>query len=232
MTFIARIIESLNGIVDWFYQLYTDVYDWPYPFYMIGYIFIEIAYLFNDLAWACYDFSNWIDYVAGKVTNILTWQTIWSYIITYVPNLLTIRDWFVNVNVNINELIAGWWTSTSVQVHGWIDAAVDGIDVGLEGWMDFWSGIWPAFQSAYNTLAAAWSNFYQVTLPGLVDQAGLGGWWDSRLVELEVFINSKIRELVPFYNDLAALWSDIAAFFTDPLTWLAGRLESWFWEDQ
>lgn len=228
MGFMASIINALNSVSDWFYSIYLEINGWVYPFWQAADFFYQLCLLFNTLAWKFYDFSNWVSDIAGKVVNILNWDTIWSYILSYVPNLVAIRDWFYSWWSNVTSVITGWWSATMVEVLGWIAIAVQPFNSLLAAWANFWNSLWPQLTASFNSLKSAWDNFWLVTLPSLVSFSWLTTWWESKLLDVQGLINSTLKTYFPFYDDLVRLWSDIAEFFTNPVGYIWKRFTDWF----
>ena len=227
-TFMSWIITSLQGIGNWFWSIHQTVEGWVWPFYLVADFFWQLSLLFYNLASYFTSFSDWVSDVASRVGNYLSWDTIWSYILSYVPNLISLRDWFYSWWSNVTSVITSWWSATSATVHGWITAAIQGLgDIGA-GWLNFWNNLWPQLVSGFNSLKSAWDNFWLVTFPNLVSFAWLATWWNSRLLDVQGLLNSTLKTWFPFYDDLVELWSDIALFFTNPLQYLWERFTDWF----
>ena len=225
MWFMTWIINRLNDISGFFYDLYLDCYTIGWPVEPIGIWFYYLSDWFSKLAWNFGDFSTWVSDVAAKVANILNWTTVWSNIISIVPNLEAIRDWFYSWWVWVDQRVTDWWSSTSTTVIGWIDAAkdwaklwIDWLDERINSflvvWSDFVNITWPQFTTQLSSLLAAWSTFITITLPTLPN------WLD-----IDKLINDTLKRWFPFYDGLSRLWDSIAEFFTDPEEWLYKSLD-------
>ncbi len=228
MSFMTSIVNALNSVSSWFYQIYQEVYGWVYPFWLAAGLFYQLSNVFSTLAWRFYDFSDWVSDVQSKIGNYLSWGTIWSYILSYVPNLTQLRDWFYTWATNVMGIITGWWSATSVTVHGWITAATQSFNSMLTAWLNFWNNLWPQLTASFNSLKASWDNFWAVTFPTLVNFSWLTTWWNSRQLDDQGLLNSTLKTWFPFYDDLVRLWGDIALFFTNPLQYLWERFTDWF----
>jgi len=228
MGWMTPFINACNSAVSWCYEIYLDVNGWVWPFYVTAPFFYWLSETFADLSWAFYDFGNWIDYVASQVTQILSWSTIWSYILSYVPNLTQLRDWFYNWWTNVTSVVTSWWSSMQWTVQGWISTAVQPFNAMLTAWNNFWNNTWPSWVTNFNSLQVAWNNFWTVTFPTLVNFTWLTTWWDSRLLDVQVLIGSAFT----LREGLWAGWQDwkgsVAEFFTDPEQWVYDRLDSFF----
>ncbi len=229
--FIGWIIERFNFLSEDLYAIYLEVLSWMWPFYNVSYLFYYLAAGCSQIAWGFYDFSLWIVEVHDRIQQVLTWSTIWAYILSYVPNLVDIRDWFYDWPSNIYGVVTDWWSSTSSEVLSWIDEAksyaatlVAGVDTWLGNlqatWDDFWTITWPEWMSNFDAVKAGWDNFWTQTFPTLATWTGVDN-----------LIDSTIRAWLPFYDDLASLvrlWGEIEEFFSDPLQWLYNKMDEWF----
>ncbi len=228
MSFMWLIINALNSVSSWFYEIYLEVNGWVWPFYLAADFFYQLHGLFNTLAWRFYDFSNWVNEVASKISQILNWDNIWSFILSYVPNLTQVRDWFYSWWNNVTSVISTWWSSTQYTVLGWIFVAVQPFNTVLDAWNNFWNYTWPDWSSRFNTLKSAFDNFWSYNFPNLVNFSWLWSWWNGRLTDVQWLMNSTLRAWFPFYNDLAQLWGTIALFFTNPVEFIWQRFVDWF----
>lgn len=220
MNFMGRIIDALNFISQYFYELYLDCHYAGFPLDIIAYWFYWLSTFFSDLAWAFYDFSGWVNDVATKIVEILSWSTIWSYILTYVPNLEAIRDWFYYWWDYVWGVIADWWSTTYLTVQGWIDIATEGLDALKIDWSNFWNITFPEWTGKLDNLKASWDFFWTETLPTLVSFSWLITWWDERLLDVQNLINSAFVIRDDFWRGWQDLRDDVTEFFTDPEDWL------------
>lgn len=228
MSFMNWIIEDLNSASDFFYSIYLEVLDWVWPFWLAADFFYSLCRVFNWLAWDFSRFAEWVNDVADQVENILSWSTIWSYILSYVPNLVTIRDWFYSWWNNVTSVVTSWWSSTQWTVQGWITTATQGLSTLTVAWDNFWTVTWPDWMNRFAILKAAWDDFWTVTFPNLVSFNWLGIWWNDRLQDIDRLMSDKLTTWFPFYDDLSQLWREIADFFTNPLEFLWAKFTDWF----
>lgn len=220
MWFINEIVDKLNHIAEFFYDLYLTCYFAGAPLSWLANSFYYLAEWFNDLAWLFYSFGLWVDDVATKVLAILNWSVIWSYILSYVPNIEAIRDWFYYWRDRVWQEIADWWAATSQTVIGWIDAAKD------------WAWLWIDYlQSEVNELKArldtlviefpditellAWFSNWWSNILGNLDS-----WWSERLVDVQSLINSAFIARDDFWRGWQDQRDKVTEFFTDPEDWL------------
>jgi hypothetical protein len=228
MSFMAWIIDALNDISSWFYEIYLDVYSWVWPFSLTANLFLYLCYLFNNLAWYFNAFSSWVSDVQGKIGNFLSWSTIWSYILSYVPNLTQIRDWFYSWWTNVQSVVASWWSATSVTVQGWINTALQYVNSVATAWNNFWNNLWPQLTISFNSLKSAWDNFWTVTFPTLVSFSWLTTWWSSRLQDVQGLIGSAFTARASLWAGWQEMRDNVVNFFTDPVEFIWERFTDWF----
>lgn len=228
MSFMSPIISALNSVSSWFYEIYLDVNGWVWPFWQAAGFFYQISLLFNTLAWQFYYFWGWVDDVATKVAGILSWSTIWSYILSYVPNLTQIRDWFYGWSSNITSVITIWWYATQTTVTEGITAAVQPFNAMLTAWNNFWNSTWPQLTSSFNGLKAAWDNFWRYTLPNIVSFDALEDWWNGRIGALQGLINSAFTTRASLWEGWQEVRTSVLTFFSDPVEYIWDRFTGWF----
>jgi len=226
------VIEALNNVSANFYSIYLEVLDWPYPFWLIALLFYEVSSLFSTIAYGFSSFFKWINEIAAKVTDILDWSTIWSYILSYVPNLEAIRDWFYDKVSQINAQILNWWSETSATVTGWIDAAKDWVQL----WIDYLQAEINTLSSRINEAIAlvpdiseikAWFSNWWGNIAG-----NLESWWNGKLKGIDDLINSAFLIRDDFWRGWQELRDKVTEFFTDPEEWLykaVDRIIERFW---
>lgn len=232
MSFMTWIVSRLNYIGDFFYELYLECYYAGFPLDILDSWFYAICELFYNLAWDFYDFSEWVNSVQAKVADILSWSTIWSYILSYVPNLIDIRDWFYYWWENVLDVVVSWWSTTYLVVQGWIEIAVEGLDDLKVAWSNFWNITLPELLSNLNSLRAEWDNFWTYTLPNLLDISWLTTWWSARLIDIQSLIDSAFLLRSSFWEGWQDWRDKVTEFFTDPEDWLykaADRIVERFW---
>jgi hypothetical protein len=228
MSFMSSIISALNSCSDYCYQIYVKVIGWVWPFWEAAGLFYQLSVLFATLAWQFYDFSNWVSDVQSKVLAILNWSTIWSYILSYVPNLTQVRDWFYSWWSNVTSVITSWWSATQYTVQVWISTAVQPFNSMLTAWNNFWNSTWPAWVSSFNSLKSAWDNFWRYTLPNLASFDALEDWWNGRVGDLQGLINSAFTVRASLWQGWQDMRDNVVEFFTDPVEYIWERFTDWF----
>ena len=195
---LTAITDYFYSISSWFYEIYLEVLGWVYPFWLGADLFYKLSEVFVNLAWNFENFFSTFEDIAQRVTELLSWGAIWSYILSYVPNLEAIRDWFYNWWYNVNSVLTSWWSATQYTVRGWIDIATEGLA----------------------TLKVSWSNFSTVTLPTLVSFNWLETWWNNRLGDIQGLISSAFMVRESFWSGWQDWRDKVTEFFTDPDDWL------------
>lgn len=226
--FIGWIIERFNWLSEYFYDIYLEVLSWVWPFYNAAYLFLFLSEVSSQLAWDFYDFSLWIVEVHDRVAQVLSWSTIWSYILSYVPNLEEIRDWFYHWWSNVYGVVTDWWSSTSTTVLGWIDETKQWAQL----WIDYLQGQVNALGVRIDDVLAlipdvsdiqAWFANWTGNVSSVITT-----WWTGALSQVQSLIDSAFIEREPFW----AGWQDwrdrVTEFFTDPEKWVYDRLDSFF----
>lgn len=228
LNWISDLIEFFNNASTFFYNLYVEAYNSIYIPLAFANILYSLSSLMSSIAWAFYDGYIWASDVWDRIQDILTWDSIYSLILSYFPNLNNVLSWFSNWINYVWGQIDSWWQSTKETVEVWIDNAVD---------LAF--AAWDWLVDGFNTLQTAWDNF-KTKIP-TIDEilAWFGDWWAtilSRLrdwgllsgLEISDLIDSVIRTWFPFYDTLFELWNDIRDFFTDPEAWIYEKLDNFF----
>jgi len=206
MSFIYDIIDYLNDVSDFFYDIYIEILGWVWPFWQAADLFYGLCVLFNNLAWAFHDFADWLDWAHNEIRNILSWSDIRSEIRDWLDGIENLVEWFKNWADWINQAIDSWWDSAKQTVKDLIAIATQGLD----------------------NLLIAWDNFWTVTFPTLVSFTWLSIWWDNKLIELNLFIESTLATWSPFWEGWQEVRDSVTEFFTDPLQWLYDKMDEWF----
>jgi len=228
MWFLNAIVEKLNDAAGFFYLVYLEVLGWVYPLWQAASFFYEISLAFSNLAWYFSYLYDWLDDLAGRVADILTFDSIYSYFSSYFDAAMSAWGWIVNALDNVWSILTGWWSATSSTVMGWIDAA-----------RDFALSLHYSLLSNFDSLRAEWDSF-QASLPSVesvllwfADWWGniltnLDYWWSDKLLEIQDLISSRFAEFTPFLEGWQELRSAVTEFFTDPLQWIYDKLDEWF----
>jgi len=174
------------------------------------------------------DLANWYNTVTAKITQILPWATIQSYItnwLRYISDLSTIFYYFWS---NVTSVITSWWSSTQYTVQGWISTAqsyLQGQITNLSTYFYYLQSAWDAFKGKIPSIDAIiswWSNWWGNTM------ANLDSWWDDRLLDISALIDSAFLSREPFWAGWLD-WKDaVIEFVQDPWQWLYDRVEDLF----
>lgn len=228
LLFINWIVQSLNDASDFFYALYREVYGWVSPFWHAADIFYQLYLIFNDLAWSFYDFGQWVDYATDQLGDILSWSNIRTLILSWLPDIEDVVDWWNRWRTWVTEALNDWWQATKDTVIGWISYAT--------GWLSDWID---SLESALITLKAAWDEWsYKIPSFDMVWR-WFTDWQSKVLAHIITWgalpatgINSLIDSWFKAYTPFWAGWQDVKdnvfAFFASPLDWLLDRFTDWF----
>jgi hypothetical protein len=203
----------LNAIINLFSSASTAVYNaalevngWVWPFWLAASPLFTLSTILANIAWAFVDLGNWLAWVGDRLANLIDWSAINAWFSSWATLINNAWNWVAAAWTNVTSIITSWWSATSYTVQGWIATATQG----------------------FANLVAAWDNFRTTVLPTLVSFSWLTTWWTSQLPGIDALINSTLRTWLPFYDDLARLWSGIAEFFADPLQWLYNQMDRFF----
>lgn len=226
--FMGWIIDKLTNVSGWFYSIYLAVVGWVWPFNLTANFFYEASWVFLRLAWNFYDFSLWVDDIATKIVTILSWDTIWDLVLTAVPSLEEIRDWFYAWQFHVWQELTNWWRAKSVTVLGWIEEAKE----DLLTWIDWLHGEIIELRGEVDDLIGQIPNVTEITAWfsnwwGNI-LANLGTWWDDRLLDVQGLIDSAFVTRDQFWAGWQDIRDRVFDFFDDPLEWLLERFTDWF----
>jgi len=225
---IARAVEILNSVSGYFYNIYQIVYDWPWPYWVVAGRFYFLSDLFSKLAWQFSDFGGWVNQVSSQLATTLSWYTVKSYILSWLPNIAAVSDWFRNIQWNVTQIINAWWSYTGYQVGVWIAAARDYLQVqvnNVNAWLARLQAMANEFTGRLPTLDGIIS--WWTSWPGNV-LAFVNTWWTGRLLEVRGLINSAFLEREPFWSGWQDLRDSVFEFFSDPLSFLERKFTDWF----
>ena len=228
MGFINNIVSALNDVSDYFYDIYREVYDWTYPFWLAAPLFYYISRGFNHLAWDFYDFGEWVDDVADRVRDILDFSDIWDYFDYWFNRAAWAWDWVLRAWDNVWDIVNDWWSYTRYTVLAWVDEAksyADALVVGVTNWLASLQEAWDSFKGRIPTIdeVILWWGNWTGNVTGIIST-----WWTGTLTEVKSLINSAFLEREPFW----AGWQDwrdkVTEFFSDPVEFLWARFTDWF----
>lgn len=225
MQAISDVIQFLGWLQEALYKAYLEILDLPWPFWLAAWPFYLAQDAVNKLAWAFYDFYDWVQEVSGKIRFVMTPSELIGWIYSFWPLLGDIHNWFRVRFTWFTNQVTNWWTATSSTVIDWIDTA------------KAWAWLWIEYlNEETNKLKVRLDNlvieFPDVTellswftnWPGHVLSI-VNTWWTSSMGEVQGLITSNLQTWFPFYDELVVLWGDIKSFFTDPEDWLYKSLD-------
>ncbi len=232
MSFMNWIVDRLNDVSNFFYQLYLDCFYVGWPLEVIGYWFYYLSDTFSRLAWNFYDFSSWVTDVQVRVSEILDTWDIWTSFQWWFEAAENAWNWVSSAAWNIWYEVEDWWGTTQYTVQGWIDEArwyAYDLVAGVNTWLAELQSAWDDFKGRIPTIDQViywWSNW-----TGNVSSV-INTWWTATMVEVQDLINSAFI----IRSDFWAGWQDwrdkVTEFFTDPEDWLyksADRIIERFW---
>ncbi len=216
MVFMTWIVDRLTAAQDTFSELYLDVYFAGWPLNIMADWFYDLVLIFNDLAWRFSQFGEWVNTVQAQLGDGLGWSTIWSTLLSYVPNLEEIRDWFYYWPTYVTDLVNAWWSSTGSTVAAWIDeskAWTWSLVQDLQGRVGILEAGIVELRGSTGDIAALvqWFTDWRGQVLGEIS-----GWWSGALLDVQALIDTAFTTREPFW----AGWSDwrdkVVEFFTDP----------------
>ena len=228
MGFMSSIINVLNSVSGWFYQIYLDIYGWVYPFWLVAGFFYQLCLLFNKMAWAFYDFSSWVSDVQGKVAKILSQADILSLLRTWLSYAENAWSWVVNAWQNVTAIINTWWSSTSQVVRVWVNEAKQyaaSLAMTANTWLASLQSAWDNFKGkipAIDQVISWWGNWSGNVL------TFVNTWWNTRLLDIQELINSAFIARQSFWEGWQDWRGKVTEFFTDPVEFIWQRFADWF----
>lgn len=230
MWFLTGIINWLDSASDYLHDAYLTVNGWVYPFSALSTPLYYLYRAFHYLAYYFSHFNDWVVAATQKLSKILSWTIIRSYILSWLPSLEAISNWFTIKWRWLRQEIEAWWFSVKPAIQSWIVIATQGLDTLRIAWANFLATIWQQLEYAFNKLKVAWDNFWTVIFPNLVSFQWLNIWWQSKLMEIDSLIDSKLKTWFPFYNDLVEILDEIKQFFASPIDWIGNKFMDWLEE--
>lgn len=206
------LLGTLNRIAGFFAELSNLFFNlgvWClniFQLYRLTPWFYDIGYFFGDLSWEVLVLRDSLLIMYDRTTEILDWSTIWSNILSRVPNLEEIGDFFADLPSAISNAIVTWWGTKVADILGWIDIA-------KQEALDLISSV----EDSFSGLLAAWSYFQSSILPNL-----LMSW------QIDDLIRSWFLDYEPFWAGWQEWRGDVVTFFSDPEQWVYDRLETFF----
>jgi len=228
MWFLDQIVSWLNSIKEWFFAAYLEVSTWTWPFNNLAtplwYIYTAFIYLKAYFI----DFNDWVNDTVIKLTTILSYANISSYFSSIFNAATNAWNWILNATWNIWVEVENWWSSVSLTVQSWIDAAKDMLLL-LIGELEL----------AVVALQAAWETF-QSWIPSLTEiLSWFTDWWGwilARIISwgglpatlIQALIDSTLLSWFPWYDTLVEIWNEIVAFFANPWDYIEAKFVNWW----
>lgn len=225
MPFMSWIIQRLNDASDFFYEIYREVMDWVYPFWLVADFFYELSWLFWRLAQDFYDFNELLDSWAIKIGQILSYANIWSYFEWWFDRAEWAWSWVADAFSNVWDIADSWWSSTQDTVLAWIEevksyaeSLVDEVNAWL-AYLDSWVVEFRNRLPRIDEIDSWWRNWTGEVL-SVVDT-----WWTSTMGEVQGLIDSAFIVREPFWAGWQDFRDQVAEFFSDPEDWLYKALD-------
>ena len=228
MFFMDWIIQRLNDASDLFYDIYREVWDWVWPFWLAAEFFWELSWLFWRLAQDCIRFNSWLSWADIRLEGIFSLWEIWEYFEKWFNWGMWAWDWVADAFLNVWNIVDDWWSSTQSTVRAWIDEAKSyaaSLVANLNLMLSSLQSAWDDFKGMIPTIDEViywWRNW-----PGNVLTI-VSTWWTSTMGEVQGLIDSSFIEREPFWAGWQELKDKVAEFFTDPLEFLWARFTDWF----
>lgn len=226
MSWIGSIIEALNNVSDFFYDLYLDARDWPLGLDNIAWLFYGLSITFNRIAWAFYDLGTWAYDVQDRLAGILSFDEIRRQLKLYLDYAVAAWSWVTDAWLNVTDIVDDWWLARSVTIRSWIDTATQGLSELRAAWEEFRLNQLPRLEGDVATLYGRWRVFWTETLPNLVNFTQLGEWWNGKTLDIQLLINGAFTLREGMWQGWQDLRGQVAELFADPEKWLLEKIES------
>ena len=148
MLFMDFIIQKLNAMSTFFWEIYLVTSGWYPPFDFVAPYFYDVSVGFNYLAWRFYDFALWVNSVVSDLQGILDFGDIWSYFDYWFNRAEWAWDWVASSWTNVGVIVDSWWSSTQFTVLAWVDEAksyADSLVAGFNTWLGNLQSAWDDF---------------------------------------------------------------------------------------
>lgn len=228
MFFMDWIIQRLNDASDFLYDIYREVLEWVWPFWLAAEFFYELSWLFWRLAQDFYDFSQWVSNTQAKVSEILSYANISSYFQWWFDRAVWAWTWVADAFRNVWNIVDDWWSSTQSTVRAWIDEAKSYaafLVANLNLMLSSLQSAWDDFKGMIPTIDEViywWHNWTGELL------SVVNSWWSGAILEVQGLINSSFIEREPFWAGWQDMRDKVTEFFTDPLEFLWVLFTDWF----
>lgn len=206
--------------------------DWSWPLNIIAPLVIAVSEIVDGIFGAFFDFQYWVESVASRMGELLSWSEIQSRLSSFLSQINTLWSWFLGRVDYIRSVINTWWEGIRGTVKEWIAAVAQNVAELETAWANFWNITWPQLLANVNNLSGKWNDFVTSTLPSLVTFAWLTTWYNGKVLEVQELINGAFILRENLWKGWQELRDQVVEFFTDPLAWLYARLDDFierFW---
>jgi len=232
MNAISKVVEFLESLTTTFYNLYLETRGWIYPFSLVAGFFYTLSTISNSIAWQVYYFSQWVDNITDKVASILSYENIASHFRTFFDAARTALDWVRGAFTNVTGIVTTWWSSARLTVQAWIDIAKQTLQSSID-----------AISNRITSVKEAWDTF-KGKIPSINEVLLWFRTWRDKVIattitwgaltgrQIQDLLNSKVKELEPFWKGWQDMRDNVVEFFGDPGKWFFDRIEGWlerFW---
>jgi len=210
MNAINRVIELLNNVSGSLYNAYLETRGWIYPFSSVAIFFYGLSSLFASISWQIYYFGEWVGEVTTKIAKILTFENIAAHFKSFFNMAAEALDWVRDAFKNVISIVDTWWENTKLTVWSRIDIAKEALQSNLD-----------ALGKTLGTVQETISNII-ATIPTK----------NEVLTWITLLIDTRTKELKPFWEGWQEMRSQVTEFFKDPGKWFFDRIEGWverFW---
>lgn len=223
MWFLEQITSFVAEVVYWLADARDEVQGWIWPFHYLATPLDFIARQVAFIGFRLVDFNEWLDSANLSISNILSFDDISSFFSGVFNAANAAWNWVWNAVSNVLDIIGDWWSGTWADVQSWVNSAIDvGGDVidTIYGWIN-------TVKDAILELIGRLPSIDEIT-------TWFSDWWGnilSRIQDLGYLpasvigdlINGNLSDWFPFYETLVDL-------INNPLDWLMGRVEYWFFD--
>lgn len=232
MKWVDRIFSLVWDISDLFYNAYLEVKDWMWPLYYLQYPLYGLYNTFWSLLTPIAHFSDWVYDVNDKLSQVFSIGAIKAFLKDWLDWAEWSWSWVQGAWYYVTGRIDDWWLSTQNTVKGWITAATQGFNELITAWSDFWTITWPEWMGQLEALRAGFNEFWTITFPTLVSFTWLPTWWNEKVKGVQDLIDTAFTLRESWWSGWEEVKEQVFEFFTNPLDWLIGKLEDWFWGEE
>ncbi len=201
---LSGLAAAFQSASSWLYQGYLTVHGWVWPFWLLGEPLYQLSALFTTLAGISAELTATVNELVRNLANALSWDGIQGLLRAWLPGLEGLVSWFTDWWSNVYNLVGSWWLGAQGEVRSWIAAGTQGL----------------------SELRAGWDNFQAIQLPELVSFSWLDTWWNDRLLDLQVLIDTAFTTRESLWSGWDQLRDKVTGLFRDPEAWLLDKIET------